>query len=162
MLFLQTMMCGFSWQSRPGKTRPDNCYIKAIEYNEVWKNKDILGELSFHCCSRDGFVTSPHLYSLKQGGWETSPRFIRSLAGLERTRKVIPPPWYKAEGRMDPPPPSLSFWYVAVFRNDFAFSGSLILSTRWGILYGWWRCWRSVIPTNKVASLAAILDFIKN
>ena len=37
--------------------------------------------------------------------------------------------------------PSLGFWYVAIFQNDFAFCGkSLIFSTRWGIFYGWWRC----------------------
>ena len=33
------------------------------------------------------------------------------------------------------------FWYVAVFQNDFAFSGKpLIFSTRWAITYEWWRC----------------------
>ena len=35
--------------------------------------------------------------------------------------------------------PPLGFWYVAISRNDFAFSGkSSIFSTRWGIFYGWW------------------------
>ena len=40
-----------------------------------------------------------------------------------RTRKVIPPPWYKGgEGWFvdSPPPPRPSFWYVAVFPNVFA------------------------------------------
>ena len=42
-------------------------------------------------------------------------------------------------GVHDPtPPPPESFWYVAVFRNDFTFSGKpLIFSTIRGILYGW-------------------------
>ena len=41
--------------------------------------------------------------------------------------------------------PLRSFWYVAVFWNDFNFSGKpLIFLTRWGIFYGWWRCWRPV------------------
>ena len=73
---------------------------------------------------------------------------------LGRTR--IPPLCHKGQGGMDPP---LSFWYVAVFRNDFAFSGKpLVFCTRWGIFYGWWCCWRSVTSPNMVA----ILDFIKN
>ena len=58
----------------------------------------------------------------------------------------------------------LGFWHVAIFRNDFAFSGKpLILSTRWGILYGWWRWWRSVTVTV-VATLAAtfFLSRIRN
>ena len=78
-----------------------------------------------------------------------------------RTRKFITPPWYKGEG-VDGTPPQ-SFWYVAAFRNDFAFSGKpLIFLTRWGIFYGWWRCWRPVTSTIMVAILAAILDFTKN
>ena len=41
--------------------------------------------------------------------------------------------------------PLRSFWYVAVFWNDFNFSGKpLFFLTRWGIFYGWWRCWRPV------------------
>ena len=41
--------------------------------------------------------------------------------------------------------PPLRFWYVAVYRNDFTFSWKpLILLTRWGLFYGWWRCWRPV------------------
>ena len=59
-------------------------------------------------------------------------------------------------GLMEPP---LSFLYVAVFRNDFATSGKpLTFSRRQGILYGWWRCWRSV----RSSSMVAILDFIRN
>ena len=73
---------------------------------------------------------------------------------LGRTRKVITPP---------PPPPPLGFLICSNFQNDFAFSGKpLIFFTRWGILYGWWRCWRSVTTPNMVSILAAILDFIKN
>ena len=41
------------------------------------------------------------------------------LLTLGRTCKFIPPPWYKG-GWMDPPQ---TFWYVAVFRNDFTFKG---------------------------------------
>ena len=35
-----------------------------------------------------------------------------------------PPPWYKEGGGGEGTPPQ-SFWYVAVFRNDLAFRGSL-------------------------------------
>ena len=58
---------------------------------------------------------------------------------IRRTCKFIPPPWYKRGGGLVlPPPPPLGFWYAAIFRNDFAFSGKpLIFSTRWGILHGW-------------------------
>ena len=39
--------------------------------------------------------------------------------------------WYKGGGGMEPP---LSFLYVAVFWNDFSFSGKLLIFlTRWGI-----------------------------
>ena len=59
--------------------------------------------------------------------------------------------------------PHQSFWNVAVFRNDFAFSGKpLIFSTRWGIFYGRWRYWRPFTSPTMVATLAAILDFTKN
>ena len=54
---------------------------------------------------------------------------------LGRTRKFIPPPWYKRG--VDGTPPQ-GFSYVGVFRNDFAFSGKpLIFSTRFGILFLW-------------------------
>ena len=67
---------------------------------------------------------------------------------IQRTCKFIPSPWYKRGGGggggggawvpPPPPPPPLGFWYAAIFRNDFAFSGKpLIFSTRWGILHGW-------------------------
>ena len=77
---------------------------------------------------------------------------------LGRTCKFIPSPWYKGCGGTDWSP-SQSFWYGAVFRNDFAFSGKLlILLTRWGIFYVWWRYWRPVMSPTMVA----ILDFTKN
>ena len=83
-----------------------------------------------------------------------------NLLTLGRTRKFIPPPWYK--GRVDGTPP-LSFWYVAVYRNYFTFSWRpLIFLTRRGIFYGWWRCWRPVTSPTVFVILAAILDFIKN
>ena len=60
---------------------------------------------------------------------------------LRLTRKVIPPPWYKEGGGVgwwNPLPPRLGFWYVAIFRNDFAFNGKLLIfSARRGIFYGW-------------------------
>ena len=60
---------------------------------------------------------------------------------------------------VDGPLPPRSFWFVAVFRNDFTFSGwPLIFLTRWGILYGWWRCWGPVTSPT----IIAILDFTKN
>ena len=44
------------------------------------------------------------------------------------------PTMVQEEG-VDGTPPQ-SFWYVAVFRNDFAFTGKpLIFLTRWGIFY---------------------------
>ena len=44
---------------------------------------------------------------------------------LGRTRKVIPPPWYR--GGVDGPP----LGFLAIFRNDAAFSRKpLIISTR--------------------------------
>ena len=46
-----------------------------------------------------------------------------------------------------------SFWYAAVFWNDFVFSRKpLIFLTRWGIFYGWWRCSRPVTSPTKVAN----------
>ena len=77
---------------------------------------------------------------------------------LGSTRKVIPPSWCKCrEWRgggvvlME-----LLSRVVAVFQNKFAFGGKpLFFSTRWGIFYGWWRCWGSVTSPNMVA----ILDF---
>ena len=55
-------------------------------------------------------------------------------------------------------PPLLSFRYVALFWNDFAFSGkALIFSTIWGIFYWWWHFWRFVTLPN----IVAILDFSK-
>ena len=54
--------------------------------------------------------------------------------------------------------PSRSFWYVEVFWKDFAFSGKpLIFLTRWGIFYGWWRCWRPVTSPTMFVISAAIL-----
>ena len=56
-----------------------------------------------------------------------------------------------------------SFCHVALFRNDFTFSGRpLIFLTRSGIFYGWWRCWWPVTSPTTVAILAAIFDFAKN
>ena len=96
---------------------------------------------------------------------------VTSLSWVNpRTYKQIHTPlWYKREGGggvVDGTPPQ-SFWYVAVFWNDFTFSFTfsgkpLIFLTRWGIFYGWWRCWRPVTSPTIVAILAAILDFTKN
>ena len=61
--------------------------------------------------------------------------------------------------------PSRSFWYVAVFLNDFNFSGKpLLFLTRWGIFYGRWCCWRSVASPTMVPSWPPswILSRIKN
>ena len=80
---------------------------------------------------------------------------------LASTRKFIPPPWYKGGGEGGggvgvgfDGTPSRNFWYVAVFRNDFTFSGKpLIFLTRWGIFYEWWHCWRQ-------ANVYRDMDFI--
>ena len=62
-------------------------------------------------------------------------------------------------GLMESPPPPLSFLHVAIFWNDFAFSGKLLIfSTRWGIFYVWWHCLRSVTSPNVVA----IFDLSRN
>ena len=102
-------------------------------------------------CGRTGRRTDGHL-TTKFLGWIDCPiffaisicshapcaclelRYKSFTLTLGRTRKVIPPPWYKGG-------PPLGFRYVAVFQNEFAFSRKpLILSTRRGIVYGWWRC----------------------
>ena len=65
---------------------------------------------------------------------------------LGRTRKFIQPPWHKGGGGMDGIPLP-SFWYVAVFRNNFTFSGKpLIFLTRLQVYFvgggaagGLWR-----------------------
>ena len=91
--------------------------------------------------------------------------FVTSLLTLGRTSKFVPPSWYKAGGRgVDGTPPQSS-WYVAVFWNDFAFSGKpLIFLTRWGIFFGWWRCWRPVTSPIRVTTLPPswILPRIRN
>ena len=72
---------------------------------------------------------------------------------LRNTHKVVTPPWYKGVGRgwVDGIPP-LSFWYVAVFRKHFAFSGKpLIFSKKWREFHGLWRCWRPVTSPDMVA-----------
>ena len=81
---------------------------------------------------------------------------------LGHTRKVITPPWYKG-GLIDPPPP-LEFLIHCNISKRFCLQWKAfdLLSTRWGIFYWWWRCWRSVTSPNMVAISAAILDFIKN
>ena len=76
----------------------------------------------------------------------------RGTVTLGRTRKFIPPPWYKGGGGGVDGTPPRSFWHAAVFRNDFTFSGNpLIFLTRWGIFHGWWRCWRSVTSPTMIA-----------
>ena len=58
-------------------------------------------------------------------------------------------------GGVDGTPPQC---YVAVFKDDFTFSGKpLIFLTRWGIFYGWWCCWRPV--TNNGRHLGHPLGF---
>ena len=48
--------------------------------------------------------------------------------------QIHTPTVVQGEG-VDGTPPE-SFWYVAVFRNDFAFSGKLLIfSTRWSIIF---------------------------
>ena len=55
--------------------------------------------------------------------------------------------------------PSQSFLKVEVFQNNIALSRKpLIFLTRWGMFYGWSRCWRPVTSPTMVA----ILDFIRN
>ena len=51
------------------------------------------------------------------------------------------------------PLPPQGFWYVTVFQKEFTFSKKplIFFSTKWGIFYRWWRCWRSLTPPNMVA-----------
>ena len=77
--------------------------------------------------------------------------------------QIHTPPWYKGRGGggwVDGTPPQrFRYVAVAVFRNDFAFSGKpLIFLTRWDIFYRWWRYWTRVTSPTMVA----ILDFNKN
>ena len=61
-------------------------------------------------------------------------------------------------------PPPLEFLIHCSISKRFCLQWKAfdLLSTRWGIFYWWWRCWRSVTSPNMVAISAAILDFIKN
>ena len=53
--------------------------------------------------------------------------------------------------------PSPEFLICCSILNNFTFSGKpLMFLTRWGIFYGWWRCWRPVTSPTMVAILAAI------
>ena len=62
-----------------------------------------------------------------------------------RTRKFIPPPWYKGMGGGGTWIETLFRAFHILFRNDFTFSGKLLtFLTRWGIV------------------MVAILDFTKN
>ena len=76
---------------------------------------------------------------------------------LGRTRKFIPPPWYKGGGGGWNP--STEFLICCSILKHLTFSGkSLIFLTRGSIFYGWWRCWRPVTSPTMVA----ILDFTEN
>ena len=80
------------------------------------------------------------------------------LLTLERTRKVIAPPWYKG-GLADETPP-LSFWYVAVFRNDFAFSEKPLIRLYKGKYILWVVALLEAYDvTTRGPILAAILDW---
>ena len=68
--------------------------------------------------------------------------------------------WWNPGGLVEPLP---GVFDVAVFRNDFAFSGKpLIFSTRWGTFYGCWYCWGPLTSPTMIANLAAIFDFTNN
>ena len=57
--------------------------------------------------------------------------------------------------------PPRSFWYVAVFWNDFNFSGKpSIFLTRWGMIHGWYCCRRPVTSPTMVVILVATLDLV--
>ena len=124
-----------------------SCYFLNSQNNLKWPKRRIFFSL-FICAWRFVFYIFPIILCAQM--W-LNPR----------TYMQIHIPTLR-QGRVDETPPR-SFWYVAVFRNDFTLGGKhLIFSTRWGIFYGWWRCWRPVTSQTMVAILAAIFDFTKN
>ena len=106
-----------------------------------------------------------NIFQTETSSWPATVNNKRRLNPWTYTQ-FIPPPRHKGSrggGRGIEGTPPCSFWYAAVFRTDFAFSGKpLIFSTRWGIFYGWWGCWRPVTAPTMISILAAILDFTKN
>ena len=137
-------------------------FLPYINYcNLIWASIHMPPTLNlFYLLQKRAFVLSPFLLR------EHVLRLFSLSLTLGRTRKLIPTPLplpvVQGGGGVDGTPPR-SFWYVAVFRNDLIFSGKpLICLTRWGIFYGWWRCWRSVTSPTIVAILDAILDFARN
>ena len=80
--------------------------------------------------------------------------YVTEIINHRTFTQIHTPTVVQEGGGVDGTPPR-SFWYVAVFRNVFAFSKKpLIFLTRWGIFYGWWRCWRPVTsPTGSPSCL---------
>ena len=102
-----------------------------------WSGKLLNGNVSVN--QNNPFVIVGARNRLHQKCYTNYVKNSKLTLGL--TRKFISPPWYKAGGGggVDGAPPR-SFWYIAIFGNDFIFSGKpLIFLTSWGIFYGWWR-----------------------
>ena len=63
---------------------------------------------------------------------------------LGRTRKFIPPPWYKGDG-----------WKIGF--DMLQYFETVLPAVGRGKSYGWWRCWGPVTSPTMVTILAAIL-----
>ena len=67
-----------------------------------------------------------NFYSNTEGSLDLKRSYVFTLLTvltLGRTRKFIPPPWYRVGGGGVDGTPPRSFLYVAVFRKDFTFNG---------------------------------------
>ena len=123
---------GGVWNQRANTVRCEGVYYNFSVPNRIKLQLKYRSSL-IRYVEADWKRQSPH--------WRPILTFFFIFLSLGRTRKFIPPPWYKGVcvcggGGVDRTRRQ-NFWYLVVFQNDFAFSGKpLIFSTRWGIFYG--------------------------
>ena len=146
----------------------EKCNSAQVDRTSQTKGLLILNNgMSSLCRFQEKINFPPCIFKLSSNKYFHLPLFvgsryflIKEALTLGRTRKDIPHTTTRGGGGDGTPP--RSFWYLAVFRNDFTLGGkALIFLTRLGIFYGWWRCWRLAKSPSMVAILAAILDFTK-